>query len=72
MSKPETTVIENAVEQAIEAAGEYVSALPLGQRAWGMKEYKIAETAAREAIAALTEDCEEGAATPIPVHGGPV
>jgi len=49
----ETTVIEDAVEAGIEAASEYVSSLPAGQRAWGDKEFQIAETAARAAIAAL-------------------
>jgi hypothetical protein len=51
----EYIMIEDAVEEAIEAAGAYVSSLPSGQKAWGMKEYKIAETAAREAIAALRQ-----------------
>ena len=51
----QTTMIEDAVEEAIEAAGAYVSALPPGQKSWGMKEYKIAETAAREAIASLRQ-----------------
>jgi hypothetical protein len=54
-SMPQTALIEDAVEEAIEAAGAYVSSLPKGQNAWGMKEYKIAETAAREAIAALRQ-----------------
>lgn len=49
------TDIEDAVEAAIDAAGEYVSLLPLGQKAWGVKEYKIAEVAARKAIAAIRQ-----------------
>jgi len=51
----ETTLIEDAVEAGVEAASEYVSSLPMGQRTWGDKEYGIAETAARAAIAALQE-----------------
>src|SRR5690349_21336534 len=47
-----TAMIDEAVEDAIEAASEYVSAMPQGERAWGHKEYKIAWTAAYEAIAA--------------------
>ena len=49
------SIIEEAVEAGIEAAGEYVSSLPMGQRAWASKEYRIAEVAAREAIAALRQ-----------------
>jgi len=49
----ETTRIEDAVEAGTEAAAEYVSSLPAGQQAWGDKEFQIAETAARAAIAAL-------------------
>ncbi len=37
-----------AVEAGLEAASEYVTSLPPGQRAWDTKEYRIAETAARE------------------------
>ncbi len=47
--------VEDAVDKAIDAAAEYVSSLPSGQKAWGMKEYKIAETAARAAIAVLRQ-----------------
>jgi len=54
-ARTETTMIEDAMEAGIEAAAEYVSSLPLGQRGWDMKEYRIAETAAREAIAALRQ-----------------
>jgi hypothetical protein len=32
-----------AVNEAIEAASTYVSLLPAGQKAWGEKEYNIAE-----------------------------
>lgn len=49
----DVTIIEDAVEAGIEAASEYVSSLPSGQKTWDTKEYKIAETAARAAIAAL-------------------
>lgn len=48
-------MIEEAVEAGIEAAAKYVSALPAGQKAWGSKEFQIAERAAREAIAALRQ-----------------
>jgi hypothetical protein len=43
----------DAVQDGIEAASEAVSALPLGNCAWGQKEYMIAETAAKAAIAAF-------------------
>ena len=46
---------QDAIEAGIEAASEAVSALPLGQKAWGTKEYMIAETAARTAVADLWE-----------------
>jgi hypothetical protein len=46
----EPDIAEAAAEAGIEAAAEAVSALPMGQRAWNTKEYKIAETAARAAI----------------------
>jgi hypothetical protein len=55
IAKSPPTKIEDAVEAGIEAAAEYVSSLPSGQKYWAMKEYKIAETAAREAIAALRQ-----------------
>lgn len=54
-SEPRTTDIEDAVNEAIEAASNYVSLLPAGQKAWGEKEYNIADTAAREAIAAIRQ-----------------
>jgi hypothetical protein len=38
-----TADIEDAVNEAIEAASTYVSLLPAGQKAWGEKEYNIAE-----------------------------
>ena len=57
----EMTLIEDAVDAGIDAASEYVgSLLPIGQRAWGDKEYGIAETAARAAIAALQESIKGG------------
>jgi hypothetical protein len=43
----------DAVQAGIDAASDAVSELPAGQRAWGQKEYRIAEIAARHAIAAL-------------------
>ncbi len=55
MKEPADHMIEMAVMEGIEAASRCVSSLPLGQRAWGSKENKIAETAAREAIAALRQ-----------------
>ncbi len=51
--------IETAVDQGIEAAAEYVSSLPKGQNRWDNKEYKIAEIAAREAIASLQVEDEK-------------
>lgn len=42
--------ITEHIEAGIEAASEMVSALPKGQQAWGPKEYRIAQIAAREAI----------------------
>lgn len=54
-SHAELTIIEDAVDTGIEAAAEYVSSLPLGQKGWDTKEYRIAETAARVAIAALRQ-----------------
>ena len=53
--RSQTTQIEDAIEAGIEAASEYVSNLPSGQKAWGMKEFEIARTAAREAVAALRQ-----------------
>jgi len=55
MESSETTLIEDAVDAGTEAASEYVSSLPAGQQAWGDKEFQIAETAARAAIAALQD-----------------
>jgi hypothetical protein len=49
----EFTLIEDVIEAAIEAASAFVSSLPSGQKGWSQKEHKIAETAAREAIAIL-------------------
>lgn len=45
----------DAIEAGIEAAGEAVSALPLGQRRWDTKELMIAMEAARAAVAYLVE-----------------
>ena len=56
MSEDKTTQIEDAVDAAIETASEYVSSLPSGQKAWGMKEYGIADKAARKAIAIIMEN----------------
>ena len=50
----EIKMIEDAVEAGIEAAAEYVSA-EAADKSWDRKEYKIAEIAAREAIAALRQ-----------------
>jgi hypothetical protein len=38
-------------DPAITAASEYVSSLPMGQRAWGNKEFMIARVSAGKAIA---------------------
>ena len=46
-------LIHDAVQAGIDAASEAVSAMPKGQRGWDSKEYQIAETAARAAVAAL-------------------
>jgi hypothetical protein len=49
-------MIEDAVEAGIEAAAEYVSSQPRGaDKSWSSKEYRLAEVAAREAIAALRQ-----------------
>ena len=53
MARNETTLIEDAVDAAIEAASDYVSSLPPGQKGWDRKEYAIADTAARKAIAII-------------------
>lgn len=50
----EIKMIEDAVEAGIEAASEYVSG-ESADKSWGRKEYRIAEIAAREAIAALRQ-----------------
>lgn len=55
IDQAQTILIEEAVEAGIEAAAEYVSSLPAGQKGWDTKEYRIADTAAREAIAALRQ-----------------
>lgn len=49
------TTIQDAIEAGIEAASEAVSTMGLGQKAWGVKEFEIARTAARAAVAAITE-----------------
>ncbi len=47
---------EDIVDAAIEAASEaMIARLPMGQRAWGTKEYLLAETAARETIRLMRE-----------------
>jgi len=51
---------EDAVEAGVEAAAEYVSSLPAGQRTWDDREYRIAEMAARAAIAALQDGARGG------------
>lgn len=51
-SAPPSSVHHDTVEVGVEAASEYVSSLPNGQKSWGNKEYRIAETAARAALAA--------------------
>jgi hypothetical protein len=53
--KSQMTMIEDAVDAGIEAAAEAVSTMGIGQKAWGSKEFEIARTAAREAIAALRQ-----------------
>lgn len=56
MSDADISSIEDAIEAGIDAASEYVSALPSsGQKAWDVKEFKIAEIAARKAIEAWRE-----------------
>ena len=55
MSETDIRRIQNAVEAGIDAASLAVSALPSSQKAWGLKEYQIAEIAARVAIAALRQ-----------------
>jgi hypothetical protein len=42
--------IAEHIDAGIEAASEMVSGLPKGQQAWGPKEYRIAQIAAREAV----------------------
>lgn len=42
--------MNDALGDALDAAAEAVSALPVGDRAWGKKEYMIAETAAQHAL----------------------
>lgn len=49
-SDPQNVREADAIEAGIEAASAYVGALPKGQQAWSLKEYKIAETAARAAV----------------------
>ena len=51
--KPETAEIEDAVECGIECAADYVASRPMGQRAWGAKEYGIARAAARATAKAM-------------------
>lgn len=45
--------IEHAVDEAIDAAIRYVDSLPNDENSWGDREFTIADTAAREAIARL-------------------
>lgn len=53
LRKPGRDDLQDAIEAGIEAASQAVSALAAGQKAWGDKEYLIAETAAREAVSDL-------------------
>ena len=49
------SLIENAIEDGIDAAARYVSSLPDGEKTWDAREYRIAEKAARAAIAAFRQ-----------------
>ncbi len=51
-----TTRIEDVIDAAIDAASDYVSSLPVGQKEWTMREYGIADKAARKAISILMEN----------------
>lgn len=42
--------LHNAVEAGVDLAVEFVAGMPPGQKAWDVKEYGIAEVAARAAV----------------------
>ncbi len=60
MSVEQTT---DPAEVGIDAATEMVSNLPAGQKAWGTKEFRIAQTAAMSSVTAERERCAKIAET---------